>query len=49
MRKGWGWQRMTGLQEQMSSMKRERDAANKRLVKSIKLEKGPTFKKSNKK
>ena len=44
---------MAGLQEQMSSMKRElsdeREAANKQLVKRIKLDKGPTFKKSNEK
>ena len=42
---------MTGLQEQMSSMKRElsdeREAANERLVKRIKLDKGPTFKKKS--
>ena len=44
---------MTGLQEQMTSMMRElsdeQEAANERLVKRINLDKGPTFKKSNKK
>ena len=42
---------MTGQQGQMSSMKHElsdqREAANERLVKRIKLDKGPTFKKKS--
>ena len=44
-------QMMTGLQKQMSSMKRElsdeREASNEHLVKRIKLDKGPTFKKKS--
>ena len=42
---------MTGLQDQMSSMKRElseeREASNERLVKRIKLDKAPVFKKKS--
>ena len=42
---------MTGLQDQMSSMKRElleeREASNERLVKRIKLDKAPVFKKTS--
>ena len=42
---------MTGLQDQMSSMKRElseeREVSNERLVKRIKLDKAPVFKKKS--